>query len=99
MSADVSLDNLDDFFRSVAISEDHPAGSWTLPTDSDTDSFCFSPIEISDVVAHLQHLDVRKSTVSDGFSARLLREVAVEIAEPLSAIFNKSLQSGVVQFA
>ena len=100
MSADVLLDNLNDFFRSVTISEDHqPAGSWTLPTDSDTDKFCFSPIEVSDVVAHLQHPDVRKSTGSDGFSARLFREVAVEVAEPLSAIFNKSLQSGVVPFA
>ena len=100
VSADVSLDNLNDFFRSVAISEDHQsAGSWTLPTDSDTDKFCLSPIEVSDVVAHLWHLDVRKSTGSDGFSARLLREVAVEIAEPLSTIFNKSLQSGVAPFA
>ena len=97
VSADVSLDNLNDFFRSVAISEDHQsAGSWTLPTDSDTDKFCLSPIEVSDVVAHL---DVCKSTGSDGFSARLLREVAVEIAEPLSTIFNNSLQSGVAPFA
>ena len=40
-----------------------------------------------------------KSTGSDGFSARLFGEVAVEVAEPLSAIFNKSLQSGVVPFA
>ena len=37
----------------------------------------------------LQHLDVRKSTGPDGISARLLREVALEIAEPLT-FFNYS---------
>ena len=99
VSKGVSLDNLNDFFRSIAITEDHqPADSWTLPPDSDIDKFCFSPIEVSDVVAQLQHLDVRKSTGSDGFSARFLKEVAVEIAEPLTAIYNKLLQSRVVPF-
>ena len=88
-SKNVSLDILNEHFRSVAISETYqPADSWTLPPDFDTDAakFCFCPIEVFDIVTQLQHLDVHKSTESNGFSAQFLREVAVEIAEPLTAI-------------
>ena len=42
----------------------------------------------------LQHLDIQKSTGPDGISARFLREVAVEIAEPLTYLYNYSLKSG-----
>ena len=40
----------------------------------------------------LQHLDIQKSTGLDGISARFLKEVAAEIAEPLTYYF--SLKSG-----
>ena len=43
----------------------------------------------------LQHLDVQKSTGPDGLSARFLREVALEIAEPLNIFYTIfSLWSG-----
>ena len=41
----------------------------------------------------LQHLDVRKYTGPDGLSAHFLREVAGVIAEPLTKLYNASLQS------
>ena len=44
----------------------------------------------------LQHLNVRKSTGSDGFSGCILKEVAVEIAEPLTKLYNICLQSGCI---
>ena len=34
----------------------------------------------------LQHLDTQKSTGPDGISAGLLKEVAIEIAEPLTRL-------------
>ena len=42
----------------------------------------------------LQHLDTQKSTSPDEISAGFLKEVATEIAEPLTCLYNFSLQSG-----
>jgi len=44
----------------------------------------------------LEGLDTRKSTSPDGLSALFLKQVAVEIAEPLAYIYNKSLSTGSV---
>lgn len=44
----------------------------------------------------LHHLDVRKSVGPDGLSARFLKVVAEQIVTPLTKIYNKSLESGVV---
>ena len=44
----------------------------------------------------LQHINIRKSTGPDGLSCRFLKEVAVEIAEPLTKLYNTSLQSGCI---
>jgi len=38
---------------------------------------------------------VRKSVGPHGISARFLKEIAKTVAEPLTKLFNKSLQSGV----
>ena len=53
----------------------------------------------STVFAHLSSLDVRKSTGPDDLSSRFLKEVASEIAEPLTSLFNYSLQEKVVPTA
>ena len=40
-------------------------------------------------------LDEKKSVGPDGISARFLREIAKEITDPLTTLFNKSLMTGV----
>ena len=44
----------------------------------------------------IYHLRTLKSTGQDGLSASFLRKVAVEIAVPLTHLFNLSLQQGIV---
>ena len=44
----------------------------------------------------LQHLDTQKSTGPDEISAGVLKEVAIEIAELLTRLYNFSLQSGLI---
>ena len=44
----------------------------------------------------LQHLDVRKSMGPDGIHPRVLRELAEELAKPLSVIYRRSWLSGEV---
>ena len=61
-----------------------------------TSTFRFSSFTSSDVLAQLQNLDVNKSVGSDGISARFLKEIADEIVEPLTVLYNKSIQSGEV---
>jgi len=60
-----------------------------------TDNFQFSTITSSTVYAMLFALDVRKSVGPDGISARFFKEIAEVVAEPLTKLLNKSLQSGV----
>ena len=48
----------------------------------------------STVYTLLSTLDVRKSVGSDRTSARFLKEIAGIIADSLTKLFNKSLQSG-----
>ena len=54
----------------------------------------FSEISVSSVLSHLQSLDPKKSTGPDGLSARFLKEIAVEIASPLTQLYNISLLTG-----
>ena len=42
----------------------------------------------------LQHLNIQKSSGPDG--RRFLKEVASEIAEPLTKLYNISLQNGTI---
>ena len=46
------------------------------------------------VVLLLERFNIKKSTIPDGVSAIFLRKMAVEIAEPLTYIYNKSLSTG-----
>ena len=88
------LDTINEFFCNVAVSTDHKAANQYLPSASSS-SFHFIQIH-SDIVLHmLQHLDtIQKLTGPNGISTRLLREVATEIAELLTYLYNFSLQSG-----
>ena len=54
-------------------------------------TFTFQSLTVSEVLSQLQALDIWKSVGPDGISARLMKEVAAEIASPLTYIFNKSL--------
>ena len=94
----VSLDTINKFFRTIAISGDHQsANSYVIPPSvncSAADSFRFSCTMSSSVVSLLEPLDTKKSTGPDGLSALFLRKVAAEILEPLTYIYNKSLSTG-----
>ena len=60
--------------------------------------FIFNPFSISvdEVLHQLRHLDVRKATGSDGVCTFFLKTVTCEIAEPVTLIFSKSLDIGLV---
>ena len=98
--ARLSLDSINNFFRTVAVSHDHqPASSYvvpaTTPCSSVSDHFRFQSIQSSEVLSALKGLDTKKSTGPDGIPAFL----AEEIAEPLSYIYNHSLNTGTVPLA
>ena len=87
------------FFSTVAISDEHqPATHYTPPscTKPPDSSFHFTSISAKVTQTMLQHLNIRKSTGPDGLSGCFLKEVAVEIAEPLTKLYNISLQSGCI---
>ena len=81
----------------MAISSQYQsADQFVVPESSvGKDSFVFFRIPVSLVLSHLQLLNVMKSTGPDGLSARFLRKIAVEIATPLSQLYNASLSAGV----
>jgi len=56
----------------------------------------FSPINSAVVVSLLGKLYTEKAKGSNGISARFLKEVASEIAKPLTTLYNRSLKSGVI---
>ena len=92
----LSLDTINDFFRSVAVTDDHKPASAFVPSGSDCDpSFKFSTVSTSSVYSLLCALDEKKAVGPDGLSARFLREIAGEITVPLTILFNKSLETGV----
>ena len=67
--------------------------SCTKPSDF---SFHFTSISAKVTQTMLQHLNIRKSTGLAGLSGRFLKEFAFEIVEPLSKLYNISLQSGCI---
>ena len=83
IDATLSLNDINSFFCTVAITPDHcPATSFdvtadvTASTDLPVDRFQFSMISESLVLSLLSRLDIRKSVGPDGLSARFLKEVA-----------------------
>ena len=75
----------------LATSE-HPATCFNITESVDLQVDTFQITMISKPVV----LDIRKSVGPDGLSARFLKEVAEQIVTPLTKIYNKSLESGVV---
>ena len=96
----VSLDIINEFFQSVAISaQHHPAENYDVSLSEDAgNKFMFS-IDYSTVSTHLSSLDVKKSTGPDQLLSRFLKEVASEVVVPLTNLFNYSLQHKVVPLA
>ena len=76
VDADLSLESINDFFRTVAISVNHqPAGCFHSESSAGNDHFRFSVVTTNKVCYQLQHLDTRKSTGPDGISALFLKMV------------------------
>ena len=89
IGSNVSLESVNEFFCDVAVSIDHRTADQYVPsTVSSFSSFHFTSIHSNTVLHMLQHLDTQKSTGPDGISAGVLKEVAIEIAEPLTRLYN-----------
>ena len=78
----------------MAISSSHQsADNFVSDCDQHTVKFKFCIFSVSSVLAQLQTLNIKKATGPDGISAYFLRSVAEELAEPLTFIFNMSIQA------
>ena len=62
-----------------------------LPTPPSSGSFSFRPITAAEVLEHLSSLDPSKSAGSDGINPMFLKAAAPVIADPISQLFNLSL--------
>ena len=83
LDSDLSLNNINDFFRTVAISKDHQSASSYEPPVSLSDSASSSIFQFqhpSEVLMALKHLDTKKSAGPDGIPALFLQKVAEKIA-------------------
>ena len=82
------------YFRDCHKSSEH----FNVPTDCPSTAFQFCELSIEVVLSHLTSLDTSKSTGPDGLSARFefLKEIATEIAEPLTTLYNESLQTDII---
>ena len=100
IDSNVSLENINNFFQTVAVTDSHhSADTYVPPVSVDSsgsvkDSFHFDRVEPSTVVSLLRKLDIKKSTGPDGLSALFLKQVAEETAVPLTYLYNKSLSTG-----
>ena len=89
----LSLDSINDHFQ---FSSEHQPASCVLPSGSNisNDDCCLSDeLPVSVVLSHSNNLDVTKSAGQDGLSARFLKAISNEIAEPLTQLL---LHSGVI---
>ena len=97
----LSLEDINNFFRTVAVSDGHNSPeSFLFPSAVNSGNiFKFRRIEVSEVVSLLRNLNVKKSTRPDGISTLFLQKVPEEVAIPLSFLYNKSLHVGLVPTA
>ena len=58
-------------------------------------SFTFHEVYLRDVLKILQATNASKATGCDAIPARIIKDIAHEIAAPLTFLVNKSLQSGI----
>ena len=86
------------FFSSVFTKEETIDYELPLTTFSEEDNERLTDIDITRdrVLQKLQKFDPTKAPRVDGISSRVLVELADEIAEPLAAIFQNSLETGEV---
>jgi len=78
----------------VVVTDEHRTATEYAPScDLSASSFHFTPVNSELTQKLLQHLNVQKSSGPDGISSRFLKEVASEVAEPLSKLCNTSLQT------
>ena len=82
------------------MSHEHTSAEFFVTPSIDVeDVFKFKRIQVSEVISLLSNLDIKKSTGPDGISALFLQQVAEEVATPLTFLYNKSLESGLVPMA
>ena len=84
---------LNNFFRDQTILNSEPATAPSLPNS--THSLPIPVINVNEVLCVLKKLEVAKASGPDDINNRLLKEMANQIAYPLTDIFNKSLVSGI----
>ena len=87
------------YFISVFTKEDLSRSSLpSMPSYPAGDRLSFEHVSVShsDVFSELSALDTSKAYGPDSICPRLLKEGAVELAKPLTALFNKSLTDGVL---
>ena len=91
---------INDHFQKIAITDEHRSATEyklsSYSTASDPSQFSFPEISASTVLSRLLSLDTAKATGPDGLSARFLTEVSYEIVEPLTVLYNESLQTGII---
>lgn len=87
-----------DYFSSVGTKVSETVQSSSVPpefyVEPSTSQFQFTEISTLTVYSFLSKLSVSKSSGIDGISARLLKDAATVISEPLTTIFNRSLSNG-----
>ena len=84
----LSLDDINRFFRTVAVSADHRSADYFIspPSPCGMQLFQFEPVDSCVVLSLLTKLDTRKSTGPNDLSALFLQRVAECIAVPFSDI-------------
>ena len=85
----------------MAVSDGHhPAKSYLAPVTSlCSNTFKFQSIRPSEILSVLQGLDTKKFAGLNGISALILQQIADIISEPLTLIYNHSLNTGTVSLA
>jgi len=69
----VSLEGINEFFRTTAITDGHQPGDSFVPSTAHSSISDSDHIEPSVVVSLLESLDIRKSTGPEGLSALFLK--------------------------